>query len=313
MMPSRFDDRSQTAYFNSIDASLWFINAAFQYLKTISDRTTFAEQLLPTILKIVESYRSGTRFGICADSDGLITGGNEQTQLTWMDVKFGEIAFTPRHGKAVEVNALWFNALCYLAKFYATWDIEKANSFDTLAEKVGESFKNLFWNDGTGYLNDCIHPDGTADEACRCNQVFAVSLEFSPLTIEQQRQVVDVIQKELLTPFGLRSLSPGDTNYKGVYVGSQHERDESYHQGTVWAYLMGPFIEAYLKVNEFSPQSRQQAREFIEPLQKHLTEQACLGSISEIFDGEPPHHPRGCFAQAWSIAELLRASLLING
>ena len=312
MIPSRFDDRSQTAYFNSIDASLWFINAAFQYLKNIGDGTAFTEQLLPTILKIVESYRSGTRFGICADSDGLITGGNEQTQLTWMDVNFGGIVFTPRYGKAVEVNALWFNALCYLAKFYATWDIEKANSFDKLAEKVGESFKNLFWNDGTGYLNDCIHPDGTADEACRCNQVFAVSLEFSPLTIEQQRQVVDIIQKELLTPFGLRSLSPGDTNYKGVYVGSQRERDESYHQGTVWAYLMGPFIEAYLKVNEFSPQSRQQAREFIEPLQKHLTEQACLGSISEIFDGEPPHHPRGCFAQAWSIAELLRASLLIN-
>jgi predicted glycogen debranching enzyme len=229
-----------------------------------------------------------------------------------MDAKFGGVAFTPRYGKAVEVNALWFNALSYLAKFYATWDIEKANHFDALAEKVGESFRNLFWNEKTGYLNDCVHPDGKTDESCRANQIFAVSLEFSPLTNEQQKQIVDVVQKELLTPFGLRSLNRGNPNYKGVCSGSQHERDESYHQGTVWAYLIGAFIEAYLKVNQFSPQSRQQASEFIQPLQKHLTEQACLGNVSEIFDGEPPHYPRGCFAQAWSVAELLRASLLIN-
>jgi len=312
MIPNRFDDHSQTAYFNSIDASLWFINAAFQYLKTVGDGTTFTEQLLPAILQIVESYRRGTRFDIRAEADGLITGGNEETQLTWMDAKFGGVAFTPRHGKAVEVNALWFNALCHLAKFYATWDIEKAYQFDRLAETVGRNFTELFWNEQTGYLNDCIHPDGTADTSCRCNQILAVSLEFSPLTIEQQGRIVDVVQAELLTPYGLRSLSPKDPNYKGIHSGSQRQRDESYHQGTVWAWLMGPFIEAWLKVNEFSPQSRQKAREFLEPLIKHLTEQACLGSISEIFDGDPPHEPRGCFAQAWSVAEVIRALLLIN-
>jgi predicted glycogen debranching enzyme len=312
MIPSRFDDHSQTAYFNSIDASLWFINAAFQYLKTVGDETTFTEQLLPVILQIVDSYRSGTRFDIHADSDGLITGGNDQTQLTWMDAKFGGVAFTPRYGKAVEVNALWFNALCHLAKFYANRNIEKANSFDKLAKTVSRNFTNLFWNEQTGYLNDCIHPDGTADISCRCNQILAVSLEFSPLSIEQQRQIVDVVRSELLTPYGLRSLSPKDPDYKGTYSGPQRRRDESYHQGTVWAWLIGPFIEAWLKVNEFSPQSRQKAQEFIEPLVKHLTEQACLGSISEIFDGEPPHEPKGCFAQAWSVAEVIRALLLIN-
>ena len=313
MIPNRFDDRSRTAYFNSIDGSLWFINAAFAYLKTVGDGTTFTEQLLPAILQIVESYRSGTRFGIRADEDGLITGGNEETQLTWMDAKSGGVAFTPRYGKAVEVNALWFNALCYLSKFYATWNIEQANWFDTLAETVARNFVELFWNGHTGYLNDCIHPDGTADTSCRCNQILAVSLEFSPLTKEQQCQIVDVVQNELLTPFGLRSLGPKDPHYKGTYSGPQQQRDESYHQGTVWPWLMGPFIEAYLKVNEFSPQSRSHARELLEPLLRHLTEQACLGSICEIFDGDPPHAPKGCFAQAWSVAEIIRALLLING
>ncbi len=312
MIPNRFDDRSQTAYFNSIDASLWFINAAFQYLKAAGDETTFTEQLLPVILQIVESYSSGTRFGIGADSDGLITGGNEDTQLTWMDAKFDGVAFTPRHGKAVEVNALWFNALCHLSKFYANGDNEKANHFDGLAKTVSRSFIDLFWNEKTGYLNDCVYPDGTVDTSCRCNQILAVSLEFSPLAGEQQRRIVEVIESELLTPYGLRTLSPKDANYKGFYSGPQYQRDESYHQGTVWAWLMGPFIEAYLKVNRSSPQSRQKAREFIGPLIEHLTGQACLGSISEIFDGEPPHEPKGCFAQAWSVAEVIRALGLIN-
>jgi predicted glycogen debranching enzyme len=312
MIPNRFDDRSHTAYFNSIDASLWFINAAFQYLKTTRDEKTFAEQLLPVILQIIESYSSGTRFGIRADSDGLITGGNEDTQLTWMDAKFGGVAFTPRHGKAVEVNALWYNALCQVSKFYAEVDTEKANHFDNLAKTVGRSFIDLFWNDHTGYLNDCVYPDGTIDTSCRCNQILAVSLEFSPLTGRQQSKIVELVRSELLTPYGLRSLSPKDAKYKGTYSGPQYQRDESYHQGTVWAWLIGPFVEAYLKVNGFSPQSRQKAREFIEPLAEHLTGQACLGSISEIFDGEPPHEPKGCFAQAWSVAELIRAIELIN-
>jgi predicted glycogen debranching enzyme len=312
MIPNRFDDRSQTAYFNSIDASLWFINAAFGYLKTTGDKTTFTEQLLPVILQIIESYSSGTRFGISADTDGLITGGSEETQLTWMDAKFGGTAFTPRHGKAVEVNALWYNALCKLSKFYAGVETEKANRFDKLAKTVGRSFIDLFWNEKSGYLNDCVYPDGTVDMSCRCNQILAVSLEFSPLTAEQQKKIVEVVWSELLTPYGLRSLSPKDAKYKGTYSGPQYQRDESYHQGTVWAWLMGPFVEAHLKVNGFSPPSRQEAQGFVRLLVEHLTAQGCLGSISEIFDGEPPHEPKGCFAQAWSVAELIRAIELIN-
>jgi predicted glycogen debranching enzyme len=312
MIPNRFDDRSDTAYFNSVDASLWFINAAFEYLKVTVDGTTFTDELLPTIHQIIEAYRQGTRFDIRADIDGLITAGNEQTQLTWMDAKCGGVAFTPRYGKAVEVNALWFNSLCRLAKFYATWDTEKADRFDVMAEKAGASFCNLFWNKQAGCLNDCVHPDSSVDNSCRPNQIFAVSMEFSPLPLEQQRQVVDVVQQKLLTPFGLRSLSFDDDRYKGRYIGNQQQRDGSYHQGTVWAWLIGPFIEAYLKVNDFSPQSRAKAKEFVEPLIEHLTKDGCLGSISEIFDGDSPHEPRGCFAQAWSVAELIRAIQLIK-
>lgn len=312
MIPNRFDDRSDTAYFNSVDASLWFINAAFQYLKVTGDGTTFTEHLLETIHQIIEAYQQGTRFDIRADADGLITAGNEKTQLTWMDAKCGGVAFTPRYGKAVEVNALWFNSLCWLAKFYATRDTEKAGRFDMMAEKVAAAFRNLFWNKQSGCLHDCIHPDGTVDSSCRPNQIFAVSLEFSPLLPEQQRRVVDVVQHKLLTPFGLRSLSSDDKRYKGRYVGNQRQRDGSYHQGTVWAWLLGPFVEAYLKVNDFSPQSRAKATEFVEPLIEHLTNDGCLGSISEIFDGDEPHEPRGCFAQAWSVAELIRAVYLIN-
>lgn len=313
MIPNRFDDRSDTAYFNSIDSSLWFINAAFQYLKIVKDTQGFDEKLLPVILQIAKSYHDGTRFGIHADSDGLITGGSEDTQLTWMDAKFNGIVFTPRYGKAVEVNALWYNALCYLSKYFAKTDSQNYDKFSALAETAGSSFTKVFWNEHTGYLNDCVYPGGKADISCRSNQILAVSLEHSPLNPQQQKQIVEVVQNELLTPYGLRTLSPKDANYKSRYIGPQYQRDESYHQGTVWAWLIGPFVEAYLKVNNFSPQSRQQCREFIEPLIRHLNEQACLGSISEIFDGDEPHEPRGCFAQAWSVAELIRAITLING
>ena len=181
-----------------------------------------------------------------------------------------------------------------------------------MADKVEESFSSLFWTPQRNYLNDCILPDGTADSSLRPNQIFAVSLPFSPLSPQQQKAVVEVVQSRLLTPYGLRTLSTDDSRYKGEYIGPQQQRDQAYHQGTVWPYLMGPFVEAYLKVNDFSRQSRKTAAGFIEPLLKHLTEDACLGQISEIFDGNPPHKPRGCFAQAWSVAELIRAFLLIN-
>ena len=312
MIPNRFDDNSDLTHFNSVDASLWFINAAFQYLRATDDSKTFIKEMMPTIRWIIDSYQKGTRFGIHADTDGLITAGDEQTQLTWMDAKCDGTTFTPRYGKAVEVNALWYNSLCLLAEFYTERDEENAKHYGSMTEQVRSSFCELFWNDNKGYLNDCILPDGSVDDSIRPNQIFAASLNFSPLSQQQQASVVEVVQKHLLTPYGLRTLSPDAADYKGEYTGPLRQRDEAYHQGTVWPYLIGPFIEAYLKVNKFSPESKNQAAQFIEPLLEHLTEDGCLGSISEIFDGDEPHKPKGCFAQAWSVAELIRAYQLIN-
>ncbi|MCX5636695.1 MAG: glycogen debranching enzyme N-terminal domain-containing protein [Planctomycetota bacterium] len=321
MIPNCFDDKDGSVHFNSVDASLWFINAAFQYLSATGDSKIFMQDLMPVIRWIIDSYHKGTRFGIHADCDGLITAGDSQTQLTWMDAKCGGMAFTPRYGKAVEVNAMLYNSLCWLAQFYARRDIENAKHYKSLADKVGDSFCKLFWNPrcfafaeqngGGGYLNDCILPDGSVDASLRPNQIFAVSLPFSPLSDEQQKSVVDVVERQLLTPYGLRTLNAGDSRYKGKYTGPQQQRDEAYHQGTVWPYLIGPFVESFLKVNGFSRKSKKKAAEFISPLLDHLTKDGCIGSVSEIFDGDAPHKPKGCFAQAWSVAELIRAYLLI--
>ncbi len=312
MIPNRFDDRSDTAHFNSIDASFWFVNAAFQYLDATSDTQTFTDSLLPTIRWIIDSYYNGTRFDIHADADCLLTGGDEDTQLTWMDAKYDGVCFTPRYGKSVEINALWYNSLCSLAQFFTDRDIEAAKHYHLLADRVEAAFCKLFCNESTGYLNDCILPDGTVDTAIRPNQIFAVSLPFSPLTFDWQKSVTDAVQQHLLTPFGLRTLAPDHHSYKGQYEGPQAERDAAYHQGTAWPYLMGHFIESYLKVNNFSKESKANAAGFIEPLMNHLTEDGCMGTISEIFDGSEPYKPKGCFAQAWSVAELIRAFHLIN-
>ncbi len=334
MIPNRFDDRSDTAYFNSVDASLWFINAAFQYLDATGDSKTFMQHLLPIICWITDSYQNGTWFGIRADTDGLITAGDNDTQLTWMDAKYDNVAFTPRCGKAVEVNALWYNSLCFLGQFYASpvggprngragagafaskgagRNMEKAEHYRAMADQVGRRFCELFWNEQCGYLNDNIFPDSSCDASLRPNQIFAVSLPFSPpLSLPQQKSIVDVVRRELLTPYGLRTLNVQHSGYKGRYTGPQQQRDAAYHQGTVWPYLIGPFVEAYLKVNGFSRKSKKEAAGFIEPLMKHLTGEACLGSVSEIFDGDAPHYPRGCTAQAWSVGELIRAYLKVN-
>ncbi len=313
MIPNRFDDYCDTAYFNSVDASLWFINAAFQYLYATDDSKTFTQQLLPTIRWIIDCYHDGTRFDIRTDTDGLITAGNEGTQLTWMDAKYDGVAITARYGKAVEINALWYNSLCRLTEFYTRRrDTETAEHYHAMADKVKSSFYKSFWNETGGYLNDCILPDGSVDATLRPNQIFAVSLGFSPLGRREQTSVVDAVQKNLLTPYGLRTLSAADSRYRGKYAGGQQQRDEAYHQGTVWPYLIGPFVEAYLKVNDFSRKSKRKAAEFIKPLMRHLTEDACLGQLCEIFDGDAPHKPRGCIAQAWSVGELIRAYQLVN-
>ncbi len=312
MIANYFDEKSKRAAFNSIDASLWFIHSAFQYLKSSGDNEAFDEHLLPVIHRIVDCYSQGTRYGIRCDEDGLVRGGNENTQLTWMDARFEGVSITARYGKAVEVNALWYNCLCYLARYYEKKNSQLARRYRLMAEKCEKSFRSLYWNQQMGYLNDCVSPDGSIDSSLRPNQIFAVSLPFSPLEKYQAKSVVDVVESRLLTPYGLRSLDTLDNRYRGTYSGPARHRDEAYHQGTVWPYLIGPFVEAYLRVNGCDQSSKKKAAKFIEPLLEHMNSDGCIGQISEIFDGDEPHKARGCFAQAWSVAEVIRAYLLVK-
>jgi predicted glycogen debranching enzyme len=311
IIPNRFDDYDDRPHYNSIDASMWFVNAAFEYIKASGDENLFCSKLLPVIRWIIDCYRQGTKFGIHADADGLITGGNAETQLTWMDAKCNGEVFTPRYGKAVEINALWYNALCRLANYFKEKDSNAALQYTRLADEVSASFGRVFWNEAKQCLYDCVLPDGTIDASIRPNQIFTVSLPFSPLSITQQKAVVEAVRNYLLTPYGLRTLDTQDVRYRGKYTGPQFERDRAYHQGTVWPWLIGAFIEAHLRVNDFGKKSRKEAAVYLRPLLEHLIKDGCIGSISEVFDGDPPHHPGGCFAQAWSIAEVMRAYLMI--
>ncbi len=311
MIPNRFDDYGQAAHYNSVDASLWFVHAAFAYLRMTNDRQTFSGKLLPAVRWIIDSYRRGTRFEIHADHDSLISAGNADTQLTWMDAKCNGVTFTPRYGKAVEINALWYNALRNLEQYHQDKNIEQTAFYRNVADEVQGHFAKLFWNDKAGCLYDCVLPDGTQDPSIRPNQIFAVSLPFSPLTQAQQEAVVQVVHDHLLTPFGLRTLSPTDSRYVPRFEGNPFERDSAYHQGTVWPWLIGPFIEAYLRVHSFSAEAKDQGKVFLEPLLKQLTADGCVGTLSEVLDGDPPQKPKGCFAQAWSVAEVLRAWTLL--
>ncbi len=296
MIPNRFDDYTSAPSYNTVDASLWFIHAAYEYLRMSGDRETFDSALLGACGEIVEGYRRGTRYGIRMDpEDGLVTQGDSNTQLTWMDAKFEGRAFTPRQGKAVEINALWYNALRLMKR-------------DDLADRVGESFRRVYWQSPFRGLCDVVDGD-RRDTAIRPNQIFAVSLPHSPLTREQRGAVVEVVRRELLTPVGLRTLSPGDPNYHPRYTGPQALRDEAYHNGTVWPWLMGPFLESHLRVHERSAESIEQARRWLSPLIEHLVGQGCIGQIAEVFDGDAPHRPGGCCAQAWSVAETLRLAM----
>ena len=295
MIPNRFDDYTNEPSYNTVDASLWFIHAAYEYLRWSKDQTTFDALLRPACLAIVDGYKKGTRYGIRMDaSDGLITQGDPSTQLTWMDAKCEGITFTPRQGKPVEINALWYHAL-------------KLTGDEQLAQRVAASFRAAFWISPFRGLADVV--SGTPpqrDTSLRPNQIFAASLANSPLTPDQQFAVVEVVRRELLTPMGLRTLVANDGRYKGRYTGPQVQRDAAYHNGTVWAWLMGAFLEAYLRVNHRSPESIAQARLWLRPLLDSMANSGCIGQISEIFEGDPPHRPVGCFAQAWSVAEILR-------
>jgi len=310
MIPNRFDDYSSTAHYNSIDASLWFILAGERYVEATGDSRFWRGTLMPAAAAILKAYHDGTRFGIRADDDGLLAGGSHDTQLTWMDAKLGDEVVTPRHGRAVEVNALWYNAHRILAERCRGIDNELAERSADQAQLIAPAFVRTFWNDVGQCLYDCV-TDGYGDESIRPNQIFAVSLPYSPLSAEQQAAVVRTVQQKLLTPMGLRTLSPDDSRYRRRYGGSWESRDRAYHQGTVWAWLIGPFVEAYLKVENYKPFALSQAQQWLDAFDGHLAE-AGLGYISEIFDGDAPHAPRGCIAQAWSVAEVLRARQFVR-
>lgn len=296
MIPNNFDDYSNQPAYNTVDASLWFIHAAYEYLRVSRDQDTFDARLRPACEAIVDGYKRGTRFGIKMDpNDGLINQGDPSSQLTWMDAKTNGVVFTPRHGKAVEINALWFHALKLLGD-------------DELAATVADSFRRTFWINTARGLADVANETGR-DDSCRPNQIFAVSLPHSPLHEEQQRAVVDVVRRELLTPFGLRTLSQNDPKYQPRYTGSQFERDRAYHNGTIWPWLIGAFLDAHLKVNGRNVQAIDQARRWLRPLIDSLEEDGCVGSIAEIYEAQAPHRPAGCYAQAWSVAEVLRLAV----
>jgi predicted glycogen debranching enzyme len=294
MIPNYFNDYTNEPSYNTVDASLWFIHAAFEYLRVTKDQELFSSLLMPACEEIIDGYRAGTRFGIkMDDADGLIWAGDKTTQLTWMDAKMGDTVFTPRHGKPVEINALWYNALCLVGD-------------GALAAKVKENFVKAFWISPYRGLADVVTGELDRDVSVRPNQIFAVSLPHSPLNLDQQKSVVEVVRRELLTPLGLRTLARGEPLYQPKLAGGVFERDRAYHNGTIWPWLIGHFLDAYLRVNNRSPDSQQQARAWLKPLLDHMENDACIGSISECADGDPPHLPRACNAQAWSVAEVLR-------
>ena len=305
MIPNVFPDAGETPEYNTVDGSLWFVVAAWKYWKASGDDAG-TKQLLPALKDVIKYYKEGTRYDIYADSDGLITAGTPGTQLTWMDVKVDGYVPTPRHGKPVEINALWLNALLMLAEIEekVLQDIQSAVILRKLADQVASSFVKAFWFTEGGYLYDVIQGD-FKDTAIRPNQIFAVSHPYSPLDKARQKCVFDVVTKHLLTPIGLRTLAPGHEKYCPKYSGNRWQRDCAYHQGTVWAWLIGPYCDAHVKVTGNGKTRRKDISRIIEGLIGHL-EDAGLGSVSEIFDADPPHRPVGCFAQAWSVSELLR-------
>jgi len=309
MLPNRFPDSGETPEYNTVDATLWMFHAVHEFLRYTGDYDFVRAELYQPLADVIAWHERGTRYGIRLDSDGLLHAGEAGVQLTWMDAKVGDWVVTPRQGKPVEIQALWHNALRVVAQLASVFGEAAACArYRALADRTRERFPQAFWNDATGCLNDVIGDLGTADASIRPNQIFAVSLPYPLLTSEQALRVVDVAEWELLTPYGLRTLSPRDPNYHGRYDGDPRSRDGAYHQGTAWPWLLGPFLTSYVKVHGNTEEARRRADHFLDPLRAHLLEGG-LGQISEVFDGDAPHRPGGCFAQAWSVAEVLRTYL----
>lgn len=300
----------QNAY-NTVDASLWFGWAVQQYYLATNNLENINNYLLSTLKNIFLNYRAGTLYNIKMQENGLLYAGDSSTNLTWMDAQVGGVPVTPRYGLQVEINALWFNLVCFLQELTDLAGDPMAQELKLLAKQIKISFNEVFWDENLGYLKDYVVPDsGHQDLAIRPNQIFAVSLPFSPLTKEAALQTMQTVNKYLLTPYGLRTLAPQDSNYIGNYSGGSVERDHAYHNGTVWPWLLGHFSEGMIKVV-----GKQQATKIIAPCVAALTEHLKtfgIGSIAEIFDGNEPHKPNGCISQAWSVAEILRLTYLIS-
>jgi predicted glycogen debranching enzyme len=305
MLPNYFPDAGAAAEYNTVDAGLWYFEAIRQYHELTGD-DALVEELFPVLTEIIDWYCRGTRYNIhCDPTDGLLYAGEAGVQLTWMDAKIGDWVVTPRTGKPIEVNALWYNALRTIAEF-ARLIGKPDQDYQVLADQTAAHF-GRFWNPLVGYCYDVLDSPTGDDASLRPNQIFAVSLPASPLNAAQQQQVVEVCGRALLTSHGLRSLATDHPQYQGHYGGSPNQRDSRYHQGTTWGWLLGSFVLAHLRVfNDVA-----QARSFLEPMANHLTVHG-IGSLSEIFDGNAPMTPRGCVAQAWTVAEVLRAWLVIE-
>jgi predicted glycogen debranching enzyme len=306
MLPNRFPDAGETPEYNTVDATLWFFEAARAYLAYTGDLEFVRNELFPLFGDIISWHVRGTRYGIKVDPSGLLSSGEPGVQLTWMDAKVGDWVVTPRRGKPVEIQALWYNALCIMEDLACRFgDEPDQKRYRHMATLASSSFNRLFWNENAGCLYDVTN-GGPPDASIRPNQIFAVSLTHSMLSPERAKSVVEKVQEHLLTPYGLRSLAPSDPQYRGRYTGGPTQRDGAYHQGTVWPWLMGSFITAYIKVNGGDDVARRQAGNWLASLKDHLADSG-LGHISEIFDGDAPQRPCGCVAQAWSVAEVLRA------
>lgn len=308
MIPNLFPDAGQSPEYNNVDGTLWFVRACGQYVAASGDLETAKSVFLPALLEVVRRHRAGTRYGIRVDTDGLLRAGDLGTQLTWMDAKVGDWVVTPRAGKPVEVQALWIDALETTAELARKLGADgDARECMDLARRACESFARRFWYADGGYLYDVVDgPDGRDDATLRPNQIFAIAVpRTSLLDDSRSRSVLDAVERELLTPYGLRTLSPRDHRYAPRYGGAQRARDGAYHQGTVWPWLIGPYVSAFLRVHGRSQSSLAKARALIEPLIAYLAHQG-VGQIPEVFDADPPHGAGGCPAQAWSVAELVR-------
>ena len=305
MLPNRFPDAGETPEYNTVDATLWFFEAIRAYGEITRDYDLIRNELYDKLTEIIDWHVRGTRYQIHVDTDGLLFAGEPGVQLTWMDAKIGDWVVTPRTGKPVEIQALWYNALCIMGDFAKRFgDAIGKKTYAEMALAAKASFNGQFWNEADGCLYDVVN-GSEKDASIRPNQIFAVSLPHTMPTAAAARKIVKKVEAELLTPVGLRSLAASDLQYAPIYIGSPHDRDAAYHQGTVWGWLIGPFVDAYRNVHSQDARANKRVGEIIAGFKTHLSE-AMVGQVSEIFDADTPHLARGCAAQAWSVAELLR-------